>query len=166
MATAKIAGVVAILLVLLNLVYSLWSAMETREIVASNPQLTERMEAIDRRGALVLATVSISIFVVVVVRSIMLTHRTAGAAFNLCRCLDQVASGRYETTLRLRKKDNLRNLEGPFNTMVQSLRSRAADERDTLSALATQIETLGHSDLADTVRKLAEDKRQLADPPA
>jgi hypothetical protein len=50
--------------------------------------------------------------------------------------------------------------------MVQSLRSRAADDRDALSALATQIEALGHTDLADTVRKLAEDKGQLVDPPA
>ncbi len=166
LATAKIAGLVAVLLVLLNLVYSLWSSIETREIVVSNPQLSEKMEAIDRRGALALATVSISVFAVVVARSIMLTHRTAGAAFNICRCLDSVASGSYQTTLRLRKKDNLRNLEAPFNTMVQSLRSRAADDRDALSALATQIEALGHADLADTVRKLAEDKGQLVDPPA
>jgi methyl-accepting chemotaxis protein len=166
LATAKIAGVVAVLLVLLNLVYSLWSSTETREIVVSNPQLSEKMEAIDRRGALALATVSISVFAAVVARSIMLTHRTAGAAFNICRCLDSVASGSFETTLRLRKKDTLRNLEAPFNTMVQSLRSRAADDRDALSALATQIEALGHTDLADTVRKLAEDKGQLVDPPA
>jgi hypothetical protein len=166
LATAKIAGLVAVLLVLLNLVYALWSSIETREIVLSNPQLTEKMEAIDRRGALALAAVSISVFVVVVVRSIMLTHRTAGAAFNLCRCLDHVASGRYETMLRLRKKDNLRNVEGPFNAMVQSLRNRAADDRDSLTVLAAQIETLGHANLAKTVRKLAQDKGRLIDPQA
>jgi hypothetical protein len=36
LATAKIAGLVAVLLVLLNLVYALWSSIETREIVLSS----------------------------------------------------------------------------------------------------------------------------------
>jgi len=164
LATAKIAGVVLVLLVLLNMVFWLWSTIETQAIVASNPQLSEKMESIDRRASLTLAGVSLLVLLVVVVRAIVLTHRTAGAAFNLQRCLDKVASGDYDTVLRMRLKDNLRNLQDPFNQMTQSLRSRASDDHDALSALAAKIEELGHADLAEEVRTLAEARAQLADP--
>ena len=164
LATAKIAGVVLVLLVLLNMVFWLWSTIETQAIVASNPQHAEKMESIDRRASLTLAVVSLLVLVVVVVRAIVLTHRTAGAAFNLQRCLDKVASGDYDTVLRMRSKDNLRKLQDPFNQMTQSLRSRAAEDHDALAALATKIEELGHADLAEEVRTLAEARAQLTDP--
>lgn len=163
LATAKIAGVVLVLLVLLNMVFYLWSTIETQAIVASNPELSEQMEAIDRRASITLAAVSLLVLLVVVVRAIVLTHRTAGAAFNLHRCLTRVASGDYDTVLRMRSKDNLRNLQDPFNQMTQSLRSRTAEDHNALAALATKIEELGHADLAEEVRTLAESKTQVAD---
>ena len=164
--TAKIAGVVLVLLVLLNLVFSLWSTIETQAIVASNPQLLEEMKAIDRRGALVLAIVSLVVLAAVVVRSIRLTHRTAGAAFNLRRCLDKVAAGEYDTELRVRSKDNLRALQDPFNQMTASLRREATNDHAALSSLAGRIEELGQVELAEEVRDLAEAKAKLADPPS
>jgi methyl-accepting chemotaxis protein len=164
LATAKIAGVVTALLVLLNMVFSLWSTIETQAIVASTPQLLEELESIDRRSSITLAGISLLFLLVVVVRSIVLTHRTAGAAFNLQRCLTRIASGDYDIVLRMRSKDNLRNLQEPFNQMTQSLRSRAAEDRDALAALAPKIEELGHSELAAEVRTLAEARAQLADP--
>jgi len=162
--TAKISGVVLILLVLLNLVFSLWSTIETQAIVASNPQLTEEMTAIDRRGALVLAIVSLVVLATVVVRSIRLTHRTAGASFNLHRCLDMVAAGEYDTELRVRNKDNLRELQDPFNQMTASLRREATRDHAALSNLAGRIEELGQVELAEEVRELAKAKAKLADP--
>jgi len=162
--TAKVAGVVLILLVLLNLVFSLWSSIETQAIVASNPQLTDEMTAIDRRGALVLATVSLILLAAVVVRSIRLTHRTAGAAFNLERCLKKVAAGEYDTTLKVRRKDNLQQLQDPFNQMTESLRRNAAEDHTALMNLAGKLEELGQVELAEEVRDLAEAKAKLADP--
>jgi nitrogen fixation/metabolism regulation signal transduction histidine kinase len=162
--TAKIAGVVLALLVLLNLVFSLWSTIETQAILASNPQLFEEMTAIDRRGALVLGIVSLVVLAAVVVRSIRLTHRTAGASFNVHRCLAKVAAGEYDTELRVRSKDNLRELQDPFNQMTASLRKEAIKDHAALSSLAGRIEELGHVELAEEVRDLAEAKAKLADP--
>ena len=162
--TAKIGGVVLALLVLLNLVFSLWSTIETQAIVASNPQLFEEMTAIDRRGALVLGIVSLVVLAAVVIRSIRLTHRTAGASFNVHRCLDKVAAGEYNTELRVRSKDNLQDLQGPFNLMVASLRRRAVEDHVALEDLAGKIEELGHVELAEEVRDLAKAKAKLADP--
>ena len=160
-ATAKVAGLVLVLLAPLNLVVFLWGAMETQEIIASNPHLAEQMRAIDHRSALLLASASLAMLLIVVVRSIMLTHRTAGAAFNLRRCLNRVASGDYDTALWLRAKDNLRQLQDPFNQMMQSLRSRAVEDHQILEDFASKIEELGHSELAAEVRELAEVKAQL-----
>ena len=164
LATAKIAGVVSVLLVLLNLVFLLWSTTETQAVLATNPELSEEMTAIDRRGALVLAIVSIVVLVTVVIRSIRLTHRTAGAAFNLERCMKYVAAGEYDTTLKVRRKDNLQDLQGPFNLMVASLRRRAIEDHAALEDLAGRIEELGHVELAEEVRDMARAKAKLADP--
>ena len=159
--TAKVAGLVLVLLAPLNLVVFLWGAMETQEIIAFNPHLAEQMRAIDHRSALLLASASLAMFLIVVVRSIMLTHRTAGAAFNLRRCLNRVASGDYDTVLWLRSKDNLRQLQDPFSRMMQSLRSRVVKDHKMLEDLAAKIEELGHPELAAEVLDLAEAKTQL-----
>jgi nitrogen fixation/metabolism regulation signal transduction histidine kinase len=162
--TAKVSGVVFVLLVLLNLVFSLWSTIETQAIVASNPQLLEEMTATDRHAALVLAFVSFVVLVAVFVRSIRLTHRTAGASFNVHRCLDRVAAGEYDTELRVRSKDNLRDLQDPFNQMTASLRRQATKDHAALVSLAEKIEELGEVELAEEVRDLAKAKAKLADP--
>ena len=162
--TAKVAGVVFILLALVNLVYYLWSDVETRAIVASNPRLAAEMAEIDLRTTLVFGTISLVVLVFVVIRSIMLTHRTAGAAFNIERCLGRVASGDYGTKFRVRRKDNLRQLQEPFNRMMESLRERVVDDQAALLSLAEKIEELGHAELAREVRDLAEAKAKLADP--
>jgi len=164
LATAKVAGVVFILLALLNFVYYLWTDIETRSIVASNPQLAAEMAEVDLQTTLVFATISMVVLVFVVIRAIMLTHRTAGAAFNVERCLGRVASGDYGTELRVRRKDNLRQLQEPFTRMTESLRERAVDDQAALLSLAEQIEELGHAELAHEVRDLAEAKAKLADP--
>jgi methyl-accepting chemotaxis protein len=164
LATAKVTGVVLALLVLLNMVYSIWSAIETQAIVATNPELLEEMTAIDRQSMLNLAVISLVVLVAVVIRTIMLTHRTAGAAFNLKRCLGRVADGDFGTELRVRRKDNLRQLQEPFNRMMASLRERAAEEQAELLKLADKVEELGDSDLAREVRELADAKEAFANP--
>jgi nitrogen fixation/metabolism regulation signal transduction histidine kinase len=162
--TAKVAGVVLVLLVLVNLVFGLWSQMETETIVASHPELVGQMADIDRRATQTLAVLSFIVLALVVVRSIRLTHRTAGAAFNLQRCLESVASGNYDTELRVRRKDNLRHLQGPFNRMTESLRRRSAEDYAVLLDLTERLEELGLSELAEEVRQLAEAKEMVADP--
>lgn len=164
LATAKVAGVVSALLVLLNMVFSLWSTIETQAIVATNPELMEEMTAIDRRTTMTLIVISIVVLLVVVVRAIMLTHRTAGAAFNLTRCLNNVAAGEFGTELRVRRKDNLKHLQEPFNRMMQSLRDRAADDQATLLTLADKIDEFGEHELAAEVRGLAKAKEPFSHP--
>jgi methyl-accepting chemotaxis protein len=161
--TFKVAGLVAVLLVLLNLVYAWLSRMQTLEILASSPELRDTLHATDSRGTIIIASISLIFLALVVVRAIMLTHRTAGAAFNITNKLERVAAGDYETTLKLRLKDNLRELEAPFNKMTSSLRRSAKNDAEVLSRLAEDADQAGNGELAEKLRKLAESKGRIAD---
>lgn len=161
--TLKVAGLVAVLLVLLNLVYAWLSDMQTSEILASSPELRETLQTTDTRGAIIIAAISLIFLALVVVRAIMLTHRTAGAAFNITNKLEKVAAGNYDVHLKLRVKDNLRELEAPFNKMASSLRRNAKNDAEALSRFADDADQAGNAELAEKLRKFAESKGRLAD---
>jgi methyl-accepting chemotaxis protein len=161
--TAKVAALVLLLLILLNIVFQMLMTSHTSQVISRSPEFAAELHETDIRAAWIFAALSAITFVLVIIRSIMLTHRTAGAAFNINRCISQVAAGDYTTTLRVRAKDNLRGLQEPFNEMTAALRLRAGEDRDTLVRIADEIDKLGNSALAEEVRKLADAKGQMAD---
>ncbi len=148
----------AFLLLVLNLVLAGISTGETRKIISANPDLAQHMAATDRSGSLVIASGSIFLLFLVVVRTVVLTHRTSGAAFNIKRCLDRVGEGDLDTTLRLRPKDNLMELQEPFNRMVESQRKRASEEQKLLNDFSSKIEEFGHPEEAKILRDIADSK--------
>jgi methyl-accepting chemotaxis protein len=154
----KVAGLVAFLLLVLNIGLAGLSSSATRKIISANPDLAPIMAATDRSGSYVMAGMSVFLLFLVVMRTIVLTHRTSGASFNIQRCIHRVAEGDLTTTLKLRPKDNLMELQEPFNRMVESLRSRASEEKKLLTELASKIEGLGHSEEAKILRDIADSK--------
>jgi methyl-accepting chemotaxis protein len=157
--TIKVAGLVALLLLVLNLVLAGISTGESRKIIAASPDLAPHVAATDRSGSFVIASVSVFLLFVVVVRTVVETHRTSGASFNIKRCLGRVAAGDLNTALRLRPKDNLMELQEPFNRMVGSLRKRASEEQNLLNDLSSKIEEFGHPEEAKILRDIADSKR-------
>lgn len=159
--TLKVTGIVVALLILVNLVFSWWNALETAEIVAASPLLADQMRATDARSAMLLLTISLICVGLVVFRSIILTHRTAGASYKIGMRLDQIAAGEYDTELHLRLKDNLRSLEEPFNKMSASLRRIAQEDAEALINIADEIQGQENAALVERLRKLAEVKSSL-----
>ena len=159
--TLKVTGVVVALLILVNLIFSWWNALETAEIVAASPLLAYQMRATDTRSAMLLLAISLVCVGLVVFRSIMLTHRTAGASYKIGMRLDQIAAGQYDNELHLRLKDNLRDLEEPFNKMSASLRRIAQEDAETLTNIADEIQGQENAALVERLRKLAEAKSSL-----
>lgn len=160
--TLKVTGVVVALLVLVNLIFSWWNALETAEIVAASPQLADQMRTTDARSAMLLLTISLICVGLVVFRSIILTHRTAGASYKIGMRLDQIAAGQLDTELHLRLKDNLRDLEEPFNKMSASLRRIAQEDAEDLTNIADEIQGQENAALVERLRKLAEAKISMA----
>lgn len=159
---------VVVLLLLLPLNYSLHTVreQETTTITASNPELKPLMQSRDRTELIVGLLASVVILVGVFVLTIIETHRTAGAAFALVRRLDEIREGQFGTRLTLRGGDNLREIEGPFNAMVEALRTRAIEEANQLESLAKkasdvvvprEAEAIGHK-----LRSIAKKKREQA----
>jgi methyl-accepting chemotaxis protein len=159
--TLKVTGVVVALLIVVNLIFSWWNALETAEIIAASPQLADQMRTTDARSAMLLLAISLVCVGLVVFRSIILTHRTAGASYKIGMRLDQIAAGQYDTELHLRLKDNLRDLEEPFNKMSASLRRIAQDDAEALTNIADKIQGQENAALVERLRKLAEAKNSL-----
>ena len=162
-ATVKVAGLVLILLIILNSVLAWQNLSETKRIVSANPHLSEQLQANEVRNMAILAAISLIILALVVLRSIMITHRTAGAMLKIVNYMDDVAAGHFNVTLRLRSDDTLRPIEDAFNKMTAALRRRAQDDHKSLAKLADEINEHGSPVDAEMVRRIADATGRLAD---
>lgn len=156
-------SLVAILLLAVNLGFALLRGAQTSLLAAAAPRLTTVLEEQNSLYSLVMIVISAAIVAAVGIMTIIQTHRTAGAVFAVRQRLERVRQGDLHVTLKLRRQDNLQDLETPFNEMVSALRSRALAEAETLDQIATNAEAAGDrgGEIAETVRGLARAKRQI-----
>jgi methyl-accepting chemotaxis protein len=130
------------LVVLLNL--SIYSARTqgTAAIVAQTPELAQLLRDHNRlEFGLVLAASAVFVVAVFMV-TILETHKTAGAAYNLVRQIERVRDGDYSALLVLRKDDNLHEVEHAFNEMTRALRARARSDAEGLQYVAELVERI------------------------
>jgi len=156
-------SLVAILVLLVNLGFAFLRSSQTSFLAAVAPQLTPVIERQDDIYWLIMLVMSVLLVVAVSLKTIVETHHTAGAVFAVRQRLERVTEGDLQVVLKLRRGDNLQDLEKPFNAMVSSLRSRALAEAGALDELAMKAESLGADgeDLARTLHGLAQLKRQI-----
>ena len=152
-------GVVLILLLVVNLTLHSARVKSSEAALASAPALTEWIQAQDRWERNLALVASLVFLVGVFTVSILETHKTAGAAHNLRLRLGEIAVGRYDARLRLRKGDNLIELEGAFNEMATALTDRAALHADRLLELANDAEAARQRELSGKLRDLASELR-------
>jgi len=160
-ATMRVAGLVLVLLVILNTVLAWQNYGSTQAVMVSNPEFGLEMRAADMRNVAITAGISLIILAMVVVRSIMFTHRTAGAVYKVSKSLEQVGDFNYDISLHLRRDDNLRALEDPFNRMVENLRQRALDDHQAMKKLADEIEEHGNPVDAELLRRIADSSTRV-----
>ncbi len=138
--TALAVTVVLVLLVFLNLALYQASVRSSADVVRVAPELEPFVRAQDRVLVYLILAGSVVFLVGVFLVSILETHKTAGAALALERRLREVAAGRLNVQLRLRRDDNLRELESTFNLMTQNLQDQAWTDVERLEALAERLE--------------------------
>jgi hypothetical protein len=160
------AGVVLALVLLLNLTLHIDRGRSAAELVRQAPEL-ETLVRGQNRVELSLVLLASAVFVAgVFVVTVLETHRTSGAAYNVARRLRDVRDGR-NIDLRLRKGDNLMEVEAAFNEMTAALRQRAARELEALDEIAAALERAAAPTeieaMAARIRDLADRKRALAD---
>jgi signal transduction histidine kinase len=163
-AAIVVTGVALLLVVLLNLSLQASRTQATAAIVAESPNLAPILQAQNRFELLLGITASLVFLGGLFVVTILETHKTAGAAFHLCRDLERIRDGLYGMQVRLRKGDNLRELETAFNDMSRSLAERSileVEELEHAASVADRIESpLEASDLAKTLRDMADEQRR------
>ncbi len=160
--TIRIAGLVLVLLITINAVMAWQSHTTTNQVMARNPNLGEIMRATDHRNLAILAGISLIIFAMVVTRSIQYTHRTAGAVNKVAQSMEKIAAGDFDFTLRLRRDDSIRALEGPFNKLAETLLRYADEDYRSMTRLADEIEEQGNPGGAKILRRIAESRGRRA----
>lgn len=158
------AGVVLVLLILLNLAIYMSTAASADRILELAPEFASVIQSQDRTQLYLILLASMVYLAGVFLVTVLETHRTAGAALNLGARLGEVRRGRYDARLSLRKGDHLFELEEAFNAMTDSLRGRTWDEIESLARLSREAEEIedaaGGRRLADELRRLADEKRK------
>ncbi len=161
--TVKVAALVLMLLIILNAALAWQNLAETRRILTANPYLSEQMHDAQVRHMAIVAAISLIILAMVVVRSIMLTHRTAGSMHKVMNYMGEIASGHFNVTLRLRHNDTLKPMEESFNKMAAALRRRAEDDAKSLNKLADEIAEHGNRVDAEMARRIADARGKAAE---
>jgi len=153
--TARVAGLVLVLLLALNAVIAWQGYTVANQIATTNPNVAERLHAANYRNAAILGGISLIIFSMVVVRSIMLTHRTFGAVVKIVEIFERVSDGELGIKLKLRSDDSLKALEKSFNEMMMVFHEKALEDRKSMEQLADEIEVHGNPVDAEMLRRLA-----------
>ncbi|MBI2931284.1 MAG: methyl-accepting chemotaxis protein [Planctomycetes bacterium] len=103
-----------------------------------DPRIVRLMSAMS--GFLVLFCVLMGVL------SVFLTHRVAGAAYRLERCIRDLAKGDYGQKIALRSSDYLQNLAEALNVLQAELRGQVEDGRrlvPSLEQLRDRLEKAG-----------------------
>lgn len=157
------------------LAWMLWDAyQETSRVVAlSSPDAGDALATLfadgDRGKLLVLTGALAVVLVLLLVSSLVVTHRIAGPAFALRRACQEIARGDLAPPRPLRSGDLLQELGEDFATMVASLRARDAQERAAVSGAAAVLRAPGssaaaHAEVAAMLERLAAEKAKRLSP--
>lgn len=90
--------------------------------------------------------------VVIIFISVYVSNKIAGPIFNLERLCGIIEKGNIGQELRLRKGDELTDLQDKFNSMLRSIQNKVSTDRETARSVSgeitTGIETLKKSGLS------------------
>ncbi len=159
-------GTALVLLLLLN--FSLFASNQrsTAAALAVAPELRTYLAAQDRFQITLMILGSLAFLAGVFLLGILETHRTAGASYNARRSLEKLREGRYRVRMRLRRGDNLKEIEQAFNDLADTLHSRAIHEAETFEEMAGRAEKISGPQaaaLAQEMRALAGERRRLVE---
>lgn len=145
-------------------------ARSTEILVAKIPALAELLEEQDRT-TLYLQLAAAGVFLAMVAGvSVLETHKTAGAAFNLSRNMARLRDDESGTRVTLRQGDNLQALARAFNEMSLALDERRFRDAEAFRNLAEQAEQISDPyearQLAETLREYARERDAGSEPAA
>jgi len=124
-----------------------------RDVVADlmDPGLYELFVQINK----VLVAKLLIYLVVVAVVTVFMSHKLVGPIYRFEKSTEVVAGGDLTYRVKLRKGDELLELQDSFNKMVESLQARVAKDREIAQKIASQVDAVGGARAADIKADLA-----------
>jgi len=162
-ATLKVAGWAFVLLLAINALIAWQAYTVTTQIMATDPDIGERLAAASYQNIGILGGLSLIVFVAVIVRSIVLTHRTYGGIRKIVQGMETVSEGQFNVEIKLRSQDSIKAFEEPFNEMTLMLKLQALEDQKAMQKLAAEIEGHGNPVDAEMLRRLADAKGRAAE---
>jgi methyl-accepting chemotaxis protein len=148
---------VGVLLVALLVSLHFARQAETAALGTQMPSLIATLEAQNRVALAFQITGAVVFLAMVVVVTLIETHKTAGAALSLRRHLDRIRDGEYGVRVRLRRGDNLQDVASSINEMSIARDERLWQEVQVLEDLAEQAKQIsGSEDAARLIEVLVE----------
>jgi len=153
--------IVAVLLAIINVVLYQLGRVTSAAIIDMAPDLADSLRRHDHLRTVVTLGCSIGLLAAFVVLRIVETHNVHGAAYNLARRLRELADGRLDVVVRLRRGDQLHELADALNDVVIRLREETANEVSLLEECAARA--AADPELRATLEGLAAKKRARLD---
>ena len=91
---------------------------------------------------------------------ILITHRVAGPVYVMSHYISVLAKGRYPIMRPLRKRDELKNFFDRFQSAIESLRTREAEEAEQLEHALTILDPIAGS---PELRAVIEELKMMRD---
>lgn len=162
--TVLAGGVVATVLTVVLATLHVSRERATEALVAHVPSLAETLAAQNRIELTFQLAGAIVFLIMVVVVTLLETHKTAGAAFNLGRQMERVRAGEYGTRVTLRRGDNLQSVGRAFNEMSIAIDERFCRDMEIFSDLVEQAgrvtDSQGARQLAEALEEHASERRR------
>lgn len=166
--TLLVVGTTLLLLLLLNLSLLASNHRSTSAALEVAPELRSYFEAQDRFQLALILLGSAAFLAGVFLLSILETHRTAGAAFSICRGIEELAGGDCRARVRLRRGDNLKEIGEAVNRLAGSLAQRTRDEAERLEEISARAGSLTSPEggaIREEILEMARAKRALSGSP-
>ncbi|MFH1776958.1 MAG: methyl-accepting chemotaxis protein [Candidatus Omnitrophota bacterium] len=115
-------------------VYFTHWALLTSDVTTQETKLTLSM-IFQKINGLLLIQLPIMLMIVCLF-SIYISHRIAGPVFRLTRSAHEVAGGNLGINIRLRRSDELKDLAGAFNIMIENIRRLVTEDKKMVAELS------------------------------
>jgi signal transduction histidine kinase len=159
-------AVVAVVLAALLLSLHVSRERATEAMVTEVPSLAPKLATQNRIDFAFQLAGAIVFLTMVVVVTLLETHKTAGAAFNLGRQLDKMRDGEYGVRVTLRHNDNLQAVGRAFNEMSIALDERLWGDIEIFDELTEQAKRISNPEearqLASALGEHASARRRMA----
>ncbi|MFQ6032719.1 MAG: hypothetical protein ACE5K2_07340 [Candidatus Zixiibacteriota bacterium] len=135
-------GVIILILILAIIASGFFYVLANRELSSEYYKAHSTLRYVLQNLVPWLLLVNLVAFFITLFFAIFYTHRIAGPTYRIREDLKKIAQGELTTQIRIRKKDQLKELESEINKLTQELRRNIEEVKEDFLKLESNLEDL------------------------